>query len=157
MLASDDFLFVVDKTPLVAVDLIFVRNSGEVLLGQRRNRPASGFWFVPGGRIRKDEPIAVAMGRILATEVGLLDGLASAALVPQLLGAFEHFYDDCFAGECGVSTHYVVLGYRINVPEDFEPASIDSQHAAWRWWPVSEALASDEVHRFTKDYLAFLG
>lgn len=157
MLASDDFLFVVDKAPLVAVDLVFVRNGREVLLGQRRNRPAQDFWFVPGGRIRKGERMAEVLPRVAEAELGLTSGLGANGLVPSFLGAFEHFYDDCFAGNCGVSTHYVVLGYRIDVSGDFEPPGVDAQHAGWRWWPVAEALASDAVHRFTKDYLSLEG
>ena len=29
----------------------------------------------------------------------------------------------------------------------------DSQHAELRWWPLADALSSDLVHGFTKDYL----
>ncbi|MDP2000518.1 MAG: hypothetical protein Q8K22_13130 [Rhodoferax sp.] len=55
MLDFDTFLDVVNHTPLVAVDLVLVRGGHEVLLGLRNNRPAQGFWFVPGGRILKNE------------------------------------------------------------------------------------------------------
>jgi hypothetical protein len=61
MLDVDIFLDVVARTPLVAVDLVLVRGGSEVLLGLRNNRPAQGFWFVPGGRIRKNEPLHTAL------------------------------------------------------------------------------------------------
>ena len=76
-----------------------------------------------------------------------------------LLGAYEHFYPDSFAGsaaQVGVSTHYVVLGHVLHLPADFAVPSCDAQHAELRWWPVNEALASDRVHGFTKDYLVDL-
>ena len=98
--------------PLVSVDLVLVRGGTEILLGLRTNRPAQGSWFVPGGRILKDEPRADALKRVAARELGIAD---IAALKPQLLGVFEHFYPDCFAGDIGVSTHYVVIAHRINV------------------------------------------
>lgn len=157
MLARDDFLFVVDKTPLIAIDLFIVRNACEVLLGKRLNRPAQGYWFVPGGRIRKGENIANALLRVAETELGLGNALTAQELTVNQLGVYEHFYDDCFAGECGVATHYVVLCHRIDVPKDFEPPAIDTQHADWRWWSLDEALLADSVHRYTKDYLTLQG
>lgn len=153
MLNKDTFLAVVDRAPLVAVDLVFIRNSREILLGLRNNRPAQGFWFVPGGRIFKNEKIGAALIRVAAAELGLGDKFGSGALCPRLIGSFEHFYADCFAGECGVTTHYVVLGHRLDVPDGFELPLADAQHAEFRWWPIDEALASAMVHRFTKDYL----
>ena len=88
-----------------------------------------------------------------ARELGIAD---VAALKPQLLGVFEHFYPDCFAGDIGVSTHYVVIAHRINVPPGFEVPGCDNQHAELRWWPIAEATANADVHRYTRDYLPLL-
>jgi len=154
MLSAETFLGVVSATPLVAVDLVVVRGGTEVLLGLRNNRPAQGFWFVPGGRILKNEPIQTALARVASNELGLQ--LGALPQLPQLLGAFEHFYPDCFAGSAetvGVSTHYVVLGHLVQVHADFVVPGLDAQHAELRWWPLAEAQASPVVHRFTKDYM----
>ena len=69
MLNADIFLDLVARTPLVAVNLVLVRGGSEVLLGLRNNRPAQGFWFVPGGRIRKNEPLQSALARVADTEL----------------------------------------------------------------------------------------
>lgn len=154
MLTAKSFLNIVEATPLVAVDLVLVRDGCEVLLGLRNNRPAQGFWFVPGGRILKNEPIQTALARVASNELGLQ--LCALPQPPQLIGAFEHFYPDCFAGSAeavGVSTHYVVLGHLLQVPADFVVPGLDAQHAELRWWPLTEAEAASAVHRFTKDYL----
>ena len=154
VLNADTFLSVVSAAPLVAVDLVLVRGGCEILLGLRNNRPAQGCWFVPGGRIRKDEPIQAALARVAANELDLQ--LAALPHAPTLMGAFEHFYPDCFAGSAenvGVSTHYVVLGHLLHVPANFALPGFDAQHAELRWWPMPEAQASPAVHRFTKDYV----
>ena len=143
-----------DLVPLVAMDLVMVRGGTEVLLGRRNNRPAQGFWFVPGGRIRKNEPMQEALARVALNELGL--NIAALSPSPVHMGAFQHFYDDCFAGDLGVSTHYVVMGNLVHLPGDAVVAVADTQHSALRWWPVNEAMASAEVHRFTKDYLELL-
>jgi len=63
-------LNIIDSTPLVSVDLIIENPNKEILLGKRNNRPAQGFWFVPGGRIDKNEEIAGAIKRISTKEIG---------------------------------------------------------------------------------------
>lgn len=151
MLNRDTFLSVVNAAPLVAMDMVVVRGGTEILLGLRNNRPAQGFWFVPGGRIRKNEPMQTALTRVAMDELGL--NLADLPLPPRHIGAFEHFYTDCFAGDVGVSTHYVVMGNLIALPAGTELAAADAQHSALRWWPLAEAQQSPEVHRFTKDYV----
>lgn len=153
MLPESDFLQLVDHGPLVSIDLVVVRGGREVLLGQRNNRPAQGFWFVPGGRIYKNERLQDAMARVVGSELGLPHALPQGVLVPRLMRAYEHFYPDSFAGDVGVSTHYVVLGHWVDVPDGFALPTVDAQHNAWRWWSVAEALASDHVHQHTKDYL----
>ena len=149
----EHFVELLRGLPLVSVDLVLVRGGTEILLGLRTNRPAQGSWFVPGGRILKDEPRADALKRVATRELGIAD---IAALKPQLLGVFEHFYPDCFAGDIGVSTHYVVIAHRIDVPLGFEVPGCDNQHAELRWWPIAEATANADVHRYTRDYLPLL-
>ncbi len=151
MLDHQTFLNVVANTPLVSVDFLLMRGN-EVLLGLRNNRPAKGFWFVPGGRILKDETIAKALLRIAGNELGLAKLLENGQLKVAFYGAYEHFYDDCFAGDHAVSTHYVVLAHQIQVPADFALPSTDTQHAAFKWWPIKEVLTSDAVHQYSKNY-----
>ena len=105
VLKPEEFLRIVDATPLVSIDLIVRNERGEVLLGQRRNRPAQHCWFVPGGRIWKNERVQEALQRIAQRELGVALGAT------RLLGAYDHIYDDNFLGAPGVNTHYVVLGF----------------------------------------------
>ncbi len=149
--SPDRFIQIVQDTPLVSVDILLIKGGTEVLLGLRNNRPAQGCWFVPGGRIVKDEPIANALVRVVAKELSLnLQQLTCN--VPVLKGVYEHMYQDCFAGDMGISTHYVVLAYQIDVGADFALPVADEQHAALKWWPISDALASRDVHQYTKNY-----
>ena len=69
-LTGDTFRTVVASTPLVSIDLVVQDAEGAVLLGQRLNRPAQGFWFVPGGRIMKNETLDAAFRRLTADELG---------------------------------------------------------------------------------------
>jgi colanic acid biosynthesis protein WcaH len=70
MLSRDDFLAVVTLTPLVSIDLVVVDEEGYILVGKRTNEPAYGTWFVPGGRVNKDETLDAAFERIATDELG---------------------------------------------------------------------------------------
>lgn len=141
------FLDVVASTPLVSIDLIVRNDDGQVLLGKRRNRPAKGYWFVPGGRIRKNERIPDAFRRISGSELSTRLELNDA----DFLGVHEHLYDDNFLGEDGTGTHYVVLAYEIRIGSTAKIVP-DDQHSQLEWWEVGELLRSDSVHVNAKAY-----
>ena len=145
-LDTELFKSVVANTPLISVDLIVRNPQGQILLGQRVNRPAQGYWFVPGGRVRKDERLVAAFNRLVQEELGSTQSMQDAVFI----GPFEHFYADNFSGD-DFSTHYVVLGYQLNV--DALPAQLPhEQHHAYRWFSVDELLNSSDVHLHTKQY-----
>lgn len=136
--------------PLVSIDLYVTRPSDhgqELLLGLRNNRPAQGWWFTPGGRIRKNESIASAMQRIAQDELGLDKAKLDHA---KLLGAWDHFYPESAFDE-RVSTHYVNLPYWLALDSSSAqnnpwPTGKEAQHSAWRWVLLQEANHDDTLH-----------
>ncbi|EOX4224629.1 GDP-mannose mannosyl hydrolase [Vibrio cholerae] len=142
------FQTVVASTPLVSMDLIVRNKRDQVLLGLRTNRPAQGFWFVPGGRICKDETFEQAFVRLTEMELGQPIVLSKA----RFLGPYQHLYDDNFSGT-QFSTHYVVLGYQIDCDMSLDTLPAE-QHQHYRWWSVEELLSSELVHPNTKAYFS---
>ena len=140
------FKTIVKHTPLISIDLIIRNDKGEALLGQRLNRPAKNYWFVPGGRIFKDESFEDAFKRITYEELGVQTSLGEAIF----LGVYEHFYNDNFS-ELDFSTHYVVHGYEIQInPQQLRLPTI--QHNSYKWFDVEALLHSTIVHQYTKNY-----
>lgn len=147
VLPPEIFINVVELTPLVSIDLIVFDPQGSVLLGLRTNRPAQNTWFVPGGRVGKDECIADAFARISDTELGTALSINDA----RFLGVYEHFYADNFAGKPGFGTHYIVLAYQIHLTSPL-PALPEDQHADFHWFQVDTLLTDERVHANTKAY-----
>lgn len=145
-LRHEDFATVVRSTPLISIDLIVENAEGEFLLGKRLNRPAQGYWFVPGGRVQKDESLHAAFERLTEAELGVRLPLSAA----EFYGVWQHFYDDNFSGE-DFSTHYIVLGFRLRVLEN-DLQLPEAQHDAYRWLAVTQILASDSVHANSRAY-----
>ena len=138
---------VVRLTPLVSIDLIVRNPGGQVLVGLRSNKPAQNTWFVPGGRICKDERMAAAFRRISQNELGTALEMSQA----RFLGVYEHLYEDNFAGAAGVSTHYIVLAYEITLTQPLSSLP-EAQHAAYRWFSVADLLRAEDVHPNTQAY-----
>ncbi|HAS6104891.1 TPA: GDP-mannose mannosyl hydrolase [Vibrio vulnificus] len=147
-LDEETFKTVVASTPLVSMDLVISNLHGQVLLGLRTNRPAQGFWFVPGGRIGKDETFEQAFLRLTQVELGRPVPLVEATF----LGPYQHLYSDNFSGT-GFTTHYVVLGYQLTLDLDLHLLPAE-QHQHYQWWDIQDLLTSEQVHRNTKAYFS---
>ncbi len=157
-LAAADFATACAALPLVSVDVYVTRQVGkarELLLGLRNNRPAKGWWFTPGGRVRKGETVPKALERVIREELGI----PSLPLMPtRLLGVWDHTYPDS-AFNPQTSTHYVNLAYALELPAlciDQLPtigvsgASSVAQHSQWRWHPLPEVACATDIHAFVK-------
>ncbi|MBW8000784.1 MAG: GDP-mannose mannosyl hydrolase [Planctomycetes bacterium] len=146
-LSPADFAEVVKRTPLVSIDLIVLNGNDEVLLGFRSNEPAADSWFVPGGRIAKDERISQAFGRITENELGVALKCEDA----QFAGVFEHLYPTNFTRKGNFGTHYVVLAYKIKIDEDILNLPTD-QHSQYKWVSGEAAKNEKNIHPNTMAY-----
>ena len=146
-LPSEDLAKVILLAPLISIDLIITNSKNEMLLGERINRPAVGYWFVPGGRILKNETIEYAFRRVSKAELGVQIELDAASFS----GVFQHFYEDNTYDE-SFGTHYVALAYRITL--DLPLQNIPkSQHNAFQWWNLADLASANKVHAYTKQYI----
>lgn len=144
-ISAERFKVVLDSTPLVSIDLIIENDAGEFLLGLRKNRPAQSYWFVPGGRIQKNESLAAAFKRLTFQEIGLEIEIDQA----ELLGLYDHFYDDSVFGD-DITTHYVAIAYKLKV---HRLSSLpDTQHSEYQWFNMAELFSDPKVHPNTKNY-----
>jgi colanic acid biosynthesis protein WcaH len=150
-LDQQTFSTVIKSSPLVSIDLVVINQSGQALLGQRLNRPAKGFWFVPGGRILKNESLASAFKRLTHDELGTEFAIEQATLQ----GPYDHFYNDNVFGE-EFSTHYVAISFVIKLTQPLSNLPMDVQHNGYKWFAINELLSDTAVHKHTKWYFESL-
>jgi colanic acid biosynthesis protein WcaH len=142
-LPEEEWATVVRNVPIVSVDLVVTREDG-VLLGRRRNAPAEGEWFVPGGRVQKGEWLAEAVERVAREELG------TGVDIQRRLGVYEHLYEEAeLSGVDG--KHYVPVGYVVS-PEG--PVTPDDQHEELR---LFRPPFDREFHPYVQAYLADAG
>lgn len=141
------FKTVIQSTPLISIDLVVRNEENQVLLGKRLNAPAKGFWFVPGGRVQKDENIDQAFIRLVNQELGINSSITKKD--SNFLGIYEHFYEDNFYEE-DFTTHYIVMGYEIKISQSLIEKL--SQHSDFKWINVNEMISDESIHQYTKNY-----
>lgn len=143
-----DFLNVIKNTPLISIDIIVYNSADKVLLGMRRNAPARNFWFIPGGRILKNESLPDAFSRISFAEFGICLKIDDA----DFKGIYEHIYpDENYFEQPDISTHYIVLAYEYKLKEPLITLP-GEQHNDYIWIKVEDLLTSDKVHLNAKNY-----
>lgn len=141
------FASVVAHAPLVAFDLIVEDPQGAILLGMRSNPPARGYWFAPGGRIRKNETLDAAFRRVTRDELGREMSRADADFVDIC----EHFYDTNFLGQAGASTHYIVLVHRLRLQRESLRLPTE-QHSHYTWMQPGLLRRHPQVHPHVQAY-----
>ena len=148
-LPSPEFERAVGAMPLVSVDWVLLNQAGQMLLGRRRNAPARHWWFTPGGRVRKNEPLSSCLQRVAVSELGFQ---ASDLKGARFMGVWDHFYEDS-AFSAGVSTHYVNLPHVLRLRHALDINALPSdQHRAWRWQDVQAAAVAHDVHPYVRLY-----
>jgi len=138
-ICESDWKMIVRNVPIPSVDLV-VRMDGGLLLGKRQNEPAKGEWFVPGGRLYKNERLTEAAHRIANEELG------TSVTIDERLGTHEHRYEtaevDAVDGK-----HYIATGFAVT-PED-ENIKPDEQHSEFK---IAEPPFR-HLHQYVLSYL----
>ena len=141
------FLDIIDKTPLCSIDIL-INIKNKYVFGLRKNKPASGYYFVPGGRILKNEIYQLTIKRILKNELGL------SIINPKfkIIGIYNHIYRDNVFNAKNINTHYFVCAIEIKLKNEIKLTK-DSQHKKFILLTKVEALKHNKVHKLTKNYL----
>ncbi len=146
-LTKKSFLNIISKTPLCSIDIL-ISIGNKYLFGLRENRPAMGYYFVPGGRILKNEDYNKTILRILRKELGL----KFKSIKFSIIGIYNHFYKNNVYNVKNINTHYFVCAIKIALKNNISFKN-DNQHSKFILLTKKQALDHKKVHRYSKIYL----
>ncbi len=129
ILPSEEYKNVLSAIPIVCVDCLVVNESGEHLLVKRANPPLKGEYWVPGGRLYKNERILDAVHRKMREEIGI------GVDVVTILGILEFFAPANEYSEGGVHTISIVYLVKL-LSYDIK---LDGQATDWGWFKGSKS------------------
>jgi colanic acid biosynthesis protein WcaH len=133
-----------DKLPICCIDIILKNKKGDFLILKRSNEPAKEKWWIPGGRIYKNENFEIAAKRKIKEETGL------DSFNFKTLGVVETIFD---TGPFGKSVHTInVMGY---LETDEVDVIMDKQSEHYRW--LSKIDNTYKLHEEIIKYLRRVG
>ena len=95
--------------PIICVDLL-IHQDDRFLLLLRRNEPAKGLWWTPGGRLLKDELLVDAAHRKAKEELGI------EVILEKQIGIYDQFWKTS------------VYGVPVHTPDVYYLAKIGRAH-----------------------------
>ena len=147
-LPVEDFKKALQSLPISCVDIVVRNNKNKVLLMKRKEKPAEGEWWFPGGRIFKNEKIIDTIARKLKDEVGL-----NEYCYPEQIGTFETIFDD---GPFEQQSHTINTTYLvdlIDISKMQTEVSINEKYSSdYRWVDGNE----DFISKYVKDIISIV-
>jgi colanic acid biosynthesis protein WcaH len=124
ILPTEEYRRVASAVPIICVDCLVVNEEGQFLLVKRANPPLKDEYWVPGGRVYKNERLIDAVHRKMREEIGV------DVEVVVSLGIFEYFDGTPEREDPGF--HTVSIVYLVK-PLSYE-IKIDNQSTDWGWF-----------------------
>ena len=137
IIPSDLYAKIIRVMPIPCIDLLVMDHQGKILLIKRKNEPARGLWWFPGGRVRFNETRRAAAARILMTETNLESEYFTE------LGTFDVLLDVCSENRIshGISTLlHATVGSK-------NATTLDDQSLTFEWRVPSE-WRKENLHSF---------
>lgn len=143
------FAKTVQYYPMVAVNIILKNDKQEYLWVKRKNNPAQGEWWVPGGRLFNGETIADGAVAILKNETGI-----TGKLVYQSPQCFEEIFstsqwnnDDRHIYPSEIENVHYIATVVVMTVKNVDEIKLDDQSKEYAW---SKDILSN--HPFLNNY-----
>jgi colanic acid biosynthesis protein WcaH len=112
-----------ENMPVACVDVAVV-DHGSVLLVKRKDAPARGQWWVPGGRVWKGEMLRDTAARKARDEVGI------ECHIGPIIHTAETIFPD---GPGGIAVHSINACFFAYPVSKRAAARLDKHHASHKW------------------------
>jgi len=125
MIPASEYKKIVDQMPIVCIDAIIMNHKGQYLLVRRKNEPLKDEFWLPGGRLLKNETLHDAVHRKVLQELGI----DSHIVMP--IGVYEDFFDKSpLNAKDGLHTISIVFLVTVGNLD----ISLDDQSDEWNWF-----------------------
>ena len=128
-ISSSLYELIVDVLPIASVEAIISKDNSLLFL-RRKNSPAKGQWWFPGGRIRKGETFEETLIREIKEETGL------HVIESKLVNVYSRIFDErhditiayfckCKPAKITLDTEHSEYKYFKNPPKNIHPYLIE--------------------------------
>lgn len=131
---------IINAIPFVCVDIV-IKNGNSFFLAKRKSEPAQGQWFLPGGRVLKNEKLEDAAYQKVQQETGL------NVKIEKILGVDETMFP---VSTFGVPTHSVNVVFLATTTNPETTVHLDNQNDEYQWYTHIDDVWHPYVKKFLK-------
>lgn len=141
---DDLYKEIIENMPFCCVDIV-IHDAGKVLLVYRKDEPAKNQWWVPGGRIYKNEKLIDAVKRKVKEETGL------DVEIEKRIGVYEFTSDKSLYPDVKSGTHAIAIVYLVRPIKKDQKIEIDSTSENFKWIDKIEENLAPYIKKILKD------
>ena len=136
---------IMEKMPVCCVDIV-IKKLDRFLLVLRENEPLKGEWWIPGGRIHKNEKSEDAARRKVKEECNI------NIKIEKKIGFYDVFSDKGIFDNLKTGVHTVSVVFLASVDGE-EGIALDKQSSKFRWMTKEEM--SDNIGKTLSELRVF--
>lgn len=125
MIPTKDYKMILENMPIVCVDGVIINEDNEYLLVRRINEPMKNVFWIPGGRLLKNETLEEGIRRKMKQELDIY------VKVEKLLGFFEEFFERS-SNEISSGLHVISFVFLLAIHNQSD-IKLDDQSSEWKW------------------------
>lgn len=139
----DDTLYsrFVELMPIACIDVV-IHEGDYFVMVKRNEEPAKGLWWIPGGRLLKDETMEEGAVRKAKEETGL------DVEVERRIGVYDEFFDTSIQG---CPTHTVCVAFLVKSKSNLEDTVTDCTSDCFKIVDHIDGDTNPYVSRVIKD------
>ena len=142
MIPAHIYTQILEHMPICAVDFVLL-HQGKVLLALRKDEPAKGQWWIPGGRVLKNETLIDAVKRKAKQEMGV------DVEIIRKIDSYEVMFTEAPFPDVKTGVHYLAVCFLV-IPQDTNIIiSLDKTQQKHKWISHIE----EELHPYVKTAL----
>lgn len=134
---------ILDLMPICCVDLVLY-NKGKILLAKRKNNPAKDQWWVPGGRVLKNEKLTDSVKRKAKDELGV------DVNIKKVIGIYEIKFNKGPFKNIKNGIHNISVNFLVELKNEKDCIKLDKTNKMYKF--VDRIDSS--LHPYVKEVIA---
>lgn len=121
----NEYKIIMENMPILCVDLI-IQKDKRILVGLRKDQPLKEEWWLPGGRIFKNERLREAVIRKAKEELNL------KVIIEKELGTYEMMEEKGLFGDLKTGIHTLSVVFQV-YPLNEKEIKLNESHEEYKW------------------------
>lgn len=144
MISKEEYEKILENMPIPCVDLV-IHKDKKVLLVKRTNPPMKKQWWIPGGRVLKNELLRDAVKRKAQEEVGF------DVEIEKEIGSYDNIFEDSAFENVKTGTHTIGATFLVKPKNENFEIKVDKTSSDFKWFNKIEDYFNPLLKKILND------